>query len=320
MADPRSATQIAFYGVPVALWLTLLATVVVGVLSAVTAMIVVWRSNANSRKNLREQLTRGAKQFAEQLAHDSQQLERRLAYEADQRERERKMSLRREVYLEAAAALAHANTLIGRLTNIENDQKALGDELASDLSKIAKVHIVGSDQTVQAIMNYVNVLGPSFTELLAERVPLMIRKAAIDLQGTFVDAALAERKRFTAMMQQLNLEKVTDPNKWEPIHGQSDFAAKTYEFHAARRNELWREQMEGIFAIVRHSLALTDKLTRLLSPAILAVRSEMDLPLDPVWYAGLWSEQLANMKIVTEKLLASLKQSVGKESNDASAN
>jgi hypothetical protein len=261
--------------------------------------------------------SRGAAQFSEQVAHNSQQLERRLAYEADQRERERKMSLRREVYLEAAAALANANTLIGRLANVENDQKALADELASDLSKIAKVHIVGSDQTVNAIMNYANVLGPSFTELLVERVPLMLRKAAIDLQGTFVDAALAERKRFTAMMQQLNLESVTDPNKWDPIRRQSDFAAKAYESHAATKNELWREQMEGIFAIVRHSLTLTDKLTRLLPPAILAVRSEMDLPLDPEWYAGLWSEQLANMKIVTEKLLASLKESVGKGSDGA---
>jgi len=317
MADPLSATQIAFYGVPVGLWLTLLATVVVGVLSAVAAMIVVWRSNANSRKNLREQLARGAEQFARQLAHDSEQLGRRLAYEADQRERERKMSLRREIYLEAAAALAHANTLIGRITNIENDQKTLGDELASDLSKIAKVHIIGSDQTVQAIMNYVNVLGPSFAELVVERVPLMIRKAAIDLQDTFVDAALAERKRFMAIMQQLNLERVTDPDKWDPVRRQSDIAVKAYEAHAASKNALWREQMEGILAIVRHSLALTDKLTRLLPPAILAVRSEMDLPLDPVWYAGLWSEQLANMKIVTEKLLASLKESVGKGSDGA---
>src|SRR5258708_5604871 len=98
MTDPQSITgQPVFYGVPLALWLTLLATVVVAVLSAATAVIVVWRSNANSRRNLREQLARNDHQFAEQLAHDSQQLERRFAHEADQRDRERQMSLRRDV-------------------------------------------------------------------------------------------------------------------------------------------------------------------------------------------------------------------------------
>jgi hypothetical protein len=316
MNDP--ATQIAFYGVPLSIWLTLLASVVVAVISAATAMIVVGRSNTNSRENLRQQLQRNSNQFGNQLDHDSRQLERKLEAEAEERERERKMSLRREVYLEAAAALAHANAVIGRLTNLENDQKTLGDEFAADLSKIAKVHIVGSAETVQAIMNYVNVLGPSFAELVAERAPLMIRKCAIDLEGTFVDAALAERKRFTAMMQQLNLDRVTDPAKWDPIRRQSELAAKTYASHAAIKDELWRAQVEGIFAIVRHSLALTDKLVRLLPPAILAVRSEMDLPLDPDWYASLFSEQLANMKIVTEKLLASLKQSTATPSDDSS--
>jgi len=319
MLESAFAAGPVIEGIPLALLLTLIATVAVGLLSAATAIIVVWRSNANSRRNLREQLARGehqstaqlahsADQFAAQLAHDSQQLERRLAYEADQRDRERKMSLRREVYLEAAAALSHSNALIGRITNIENDQKMLGDEFAADLAKIAKVHIVGSAQTVQAIMNYVNVLGPSFLELVAKRAPLMIRKSAIDLEGTFLAAALAERKRFTAIMQQFNLDQVRDESKWEPVRRQSEIATQTYATHAAKQSELWRQQVEGITEIARHSFWLTDKLVRLLPPAILAVRSEMEMPLDAEWYAGLWSEQLAKMKIVTEDLLASLKR------------
>jgi len=43
MTDPHTATQIAFYGVPLALWLTIFATVAVGVLSAATAIIDVWQ-------------------------------------------------------------------------------------------------------------------------------------------------------------------------------------------------------------------------------------------------------------------------------------
>jgi fructose-specific component phosphotransferase system IIB-like protein len=307
--NPQAATPIAFFGVPLALLLTLLATVVVGLLSAATAVLVVWRSNANSRRNQREQLERNAEQFAAQLAHDSAQLDRRLAHEADQRDRERTMSLRREVYLEAAEALAHANTLLGRMSDIENDQRALGKELATDLAKVAKIHIVGSDRTVQAVMNYGNTLGPAIIELVAKRVPLMIRKAAIAHEQTFIDAALAERKRFTAMLQQLNLDGITDEAKRGRILAQSAIATKNHEAHIAALNELWRVQLEDMQDIVSHSLALADRVTRLLPVAILAVRSEMELPLDAEWYAGLWSEQLANLKRVTENMLESLRKS-----------
>ena len=86
---------------------------------------------------------------------------------------------------------------------------------------------------------------------MAERVPPTIRKAAIDLEGTFLDAALAERKRFTAMMQQLNLDRVTDPAKWDAIRRQSEIA-ETYASHAATKNEMWRQQVKytsiGVFA------------------------------------------------------------------------
>jgi hypothetical protein len=306
MIEPQPATQAFLYGAPLGLWLTLLATVIVGVLSAAAAIIVVWRSNANSKRNHREQLAENARQFAAQLAHDSEQLERRLAHERDQRERERQMDLRREVYLEAAAALAQANGLIGRTSNLDNDQKLLGDEFAANLAKIAKVQIVGSQETVQAVMNYLNVLGPSFIELVHMRIPLLIRKAAIDLEGTFLDTALAERKRFTAMMQQLNLDQVTDAAKWDPIRRQSEFAVNTHKTHADRREALWKEQVAGNLALSRRSIELAEGLIRLLPIAILAVRSEMDMPLGAEWYVALWAEQLAKMKAVSDKAFANL--------------
>jgi hypothetical protein len=279
MTGSPSAAGPLIYGVPLALWIA----VGVAVLSAIVTLASVVLLNCNSRRNLRHQLKRGAEQFAAQLAHDSEQLERRLTHEADQRDRERAMSLRREVYLEAAEALAHANTLLGRMSDIENDQEVLEQELAADLAKIAKIHIVGSDRTIQAVMDYANALAPAVIELVAKRGPLMIRKADI-----------AER-----------------------ILAQSRMVTEARDSHVAAMGELWRLQTEGIFDIVRHSLALVDRVTRLLPPAILAIRSEMELPLAPHWYASLWIEQLANVRAVAERLLGSLRETGEKKSTEA---
>lgn len=283
MTDPQFASAgPILYGIPLALWVAISAVV----FAPIIAFIGVLVSNRNTRNNLEVQ-----------LAHD-----------ADQRDRERTMALRREVYLEAAAALAHVNAVVGRLADISNDQKALAEEFQADLARIAKVHIVGSPRTVQAVMNYVGVIGPSFAELAAKRVPLIIRKSAIDLESTFMDAAQAERKRFSAMTQQLNLEGVTDAEKWDPINRQSAVAAETYKSHAEIRRALWAEQLKDTFALARDSLAVAERVIPLLPAAILGVRSEMDAPLDPEWYAGLWAEQLANMRQVTGRLLEELKR------------
>jgi heme exporter protein D len=316
MSGSQSVAGPLIYGVPLALWIA----VGVALLSAIVTLTSVVLSNRNSRKNLREQLRRSAEEFAAQLAHDSAQLERRLAHEAEQRDRERAMSLRREVYLEAAAALNHVNATVGRLADISNDPKTIWEAFATDLAKIAKVHIMGSAETIGAVMDYVNVIGPAFSELVEKRMPLAIRQAAINLESTFMDTALAERKRFTAMMQQLNLEGVRDAAKWDPIKRQSDLAADTYRSHAETRQVLWNEQVKDTLALAARSIAVAEQAIPLLPPAILAVRKEMDAPLDPEWYASLWDRQLANVKRVTARLLESLRDSHEKQSAEAAPN
>lgn len=142
--------------------------ILVGILAAIATLVAavltfagVLISNANTRRNLKAQ-----------LAHDS-----------IQRDLERKMSVRREVFLEAASALAHANASIGRAADLQSDLKIVVAEFASDLAILSKVQIVGADETVEAVMNYVNALGPAFMEMLMMRTPMLFRQQMIDLEA-----------------------------------------------------------------------------------------------------------------------------------------
>jgi hypothetical protein len=57
----------------------------------------------------------------------------------------------------------------------------------------------------------------------------------------------------------------------------------------------------------------SEKITRLLPPAILAVRSEMELPLDREWYVGKWEEQLERVKAVMARVLASIREAIDRQ-------
>jgi type II secretory pathway pseudopilin PulG len=295
MIDPNSATQTAFFGVSLSVWLTLLASVVVAVISAITAIIVVGRSNTNSRENLRQQLQRSSAQFGNQLEHDTRQLERKLVAEANERVREREMSLRREVYLEAASALIHLQTLLGQAANIAYDDKDLTEGFARDQGAIAKTHIAASKETVAAVVAYIGEVGPAFLQLVTRRPSLMIRKSAIETHAALEEKATSEKETFIGMMQQYNLARTNEPAKLDAIKAQYEFANTQWETHSGIRLRLLGEQAQEQFAIAERSIDLNRRIVLRLPDAVLAIRSEMELPFDRGFYEAEWQEYTRKM-------------------------
>jgi hypothetical protein len=167
---------VAWFGVPPGLWMIFLLAIA----AAIVAVVVAWRSNVTSRRYLDEQLTRGWQQLVRQLkheadqrakerAHELEQLGKRLESEAGRTTKELQHSLRRDVYLEAAAALLRLHTLLCRAANLEVDHALLSQSFAEDHARVVRIHLVGTEPTVEIVMRYMNELAPAFAELTALR-------------------------------------------------------------------------------------------------------------------------------------------------------
>jgi hypothetical protein len=50
-----------------------------------------------------------------------------------------------------STARTHTNALVAA-SNVEYDQNDISDEFAADLATISKIHIVASDDTIEAVM------------------------------------------------------------------------------------------------------------------------------------------------------------------------
>jgi hypothetical protein len=101
------------------------------------------------------------KRFRAQLAHD-QKL----------KDREREMSLRRGVYLEVAEAVQAALFALNRFSNLEISHEKITEAYLEKASALAKVHIIGKDETVNAVINFAGELTATFLRLSALRIPL----------------------------------------------------------------------------------------------------------------------------------------------------
>jgi hypothetical protein len=104
--------------------------------------------------------------------------------------------------------------------------------------------MVGTEETIEAVMTYVNAVGPAFLELVVLRAPIMYRQTLINAEA--------------------------DPSKQALIRV---------------------EQARATQAAAERGLELSINAGKLLPNAILAIRKEMDLPIDRALLLRLWEEQ-----------------------------
>lgn len=245
-------------------------TLVGAVLAATIALIgIVINHRGNERR------------FAKQLAHDREQ--KRI---------EREMDLRREVYLDTAEAIVASLELIARYADIEIPRNELSTEYSEKRSAISKVHLIGHETTVNALLEFTHEFSVAVMRLALLREPLLQMRAKLQLLNEQIQAFGKERDRMVDLMKQLNFEGNQETHRWE-------FVRNTFEFETKRVNDSINEQQSLnaklktdwiIFAA--ECFSTSNKLSALLPPAVKAVRDELELPLDYEMYKATIDEGL----------------------------
>jgi hypothetical protein len=293
-ASPAADSGPAFLGITLGQWIAIFVPI--------AALIGVVLSLWNARAVAKRQLDHAARDRQMQLDHD-----------ALQRDRERQMSIRREVYLEAAAALVRMQTTMGQLTDITIDAKEITATFGQSQAAIVKTHIVGTQETVDAVMRYTNAAGPAFLDMLSRRPSLQLRNAKIDTHTALLQKALEDQARFTRMLETHNLEGGRDSARVKAIQKQYEFASESYNDHYTKRAHFQAEQISEHRAVVDHMMDLNRNLVRLLPRAVLAVRAEMELRLDAEWYEAQWLEQIRFMDAAWAEINARLQTLVNQQ-------
>lgn len=205
--------------VPDVIWAALLASLLT--LSGVVL------SNRNSRA-----------QTIAQLQHDSLQ-----------RDREREMSLRQDLFLRAAEALARSLGVLMRISNLNIPVEIFSEEISQDSAALSKIQVVATNDTVQAISTFQQELGSASLELLLKRAVLDDRKNSIGLATSFIDRIQAEQDQLVGLMKQLDLEGNADEKLWKTINDRFEFGQTQHAKYLEERNALWKTQKHEHMAL-----------------------------------------------------------------------
>ena len=209
------------------------------------------------------------KRMKEQLLHD-----------AEERDKERKMDLRRQVYLEVAEAITANYTILNRFPDLTVTDSDLSKQFSNSAVSISKVNVIGSDRTIKAVSDLSLAISRKYLELTAKRLPLVQRQQEINMQNRFLTQSAAERDRMIELMKEYNLQGSEDKRLWNVINNNFEFEKKRCDEFIAKINELRRINSQGQIQLSLECFEASKEISKFFIPAISAVREEMGIPFD----------------------------------------
>ena len=234
-------------------------------------------------------------------------LRTQLDHEQKLKDREREMSLRRDVYLEVAEAVQAGLIAINRFPNLELANDKVIEGYIDKAPSIAKVHIIGKEETVNAVIDFTAELSAAFLRLFAKRVSLASQKQQIEVLRAQVDSSLKDNARTLEHIKQYNLDGLSDQNR-------RDWLQRNFELERKQGTEATQEADALTVTLYLKQLQYmkecaeeTTKLGRLVAPMVFSARKELELPINEVGYRRVIEEAVAKQDESLKNFMQELK-------------
>lgn len=222
------------------------------------------------------------------------------------RNRERELSLRKDVYLAAAEAISVGLTTVGRFADLSIPHNKLMEGYVEKSAAITKVHVIAKEETARALTNFTVELGATYLRLFAKRYPLVAENDRLKIINEQVVGFGKEQDRMLELMKQYNIEGTADPRKWKAIQDNFDFeqkrASESIKEHETSASTLLSKQLE----YMKECSSESTRLGKILVPLLVAVRSELELPISETAYAQIIEDGVERQQINLGEFLQSV--------------
>ena len=220
---------------------------------------------------------------------------------------EREKTTKKEVYLQAVEAITRIQNIISSFSNLNIDEQTLTSNMILDSGLIAKIQVVGTEETVKATSLFMSAIGTAILELMLERSSLIGRKHSIELAEEYRVKSSNEIERYISIMKNINLEGNQDKRLWGTINNNIDFESKQRDKYANEISDLWKLQNSEHLVFTQKCMDRFFEISKLLPPIVLSVRNELDLEISNDAYLEIFMENINKGKAVFDDFLTNIK-------------
>ncbi len=217
-------------------------------------------------------------------ASDHRQREQ-LKSDRELSDREREMAFRKKIYAAATEAIALSLVSIPKLCDLSVALKEISTTYSNLSPIIAKVNLVAGEETIRALSYYGAEFAGAYMRLSQQRMALSILQQQVEVKVALVRGFEKTRDTMLELMQHHNIEGVQDDRRFQMLKNSFDFEvgriATTYQEIQQMTNELVAKHTP----FAKECFADSLRLNRLLVPALVAARGELELSISKEKYA-----------------------------------
>ena len=209
---------------------------------------------------------------------------------------EQDLAMRKEVYLAAMEAIAAGKGAIGTFGDLNISQQQLMESYNSKSPAIAKVSIIGRDETIKAIVEFNQSLIAAFMRLGSMRSKMEILQQRLGGVAEQTEQAKQERDRLATQLKTIEITEQPESRPWQitqKLMEQENLRiTELEEVHGQIENELYPLLM----TLVEKSVAEIATLDVQSVNVIRLIREELELPFDDAQYLEVIRSSHENLK------------------------
>lgn len=200
-----------------------------------------------------------------------------LWHESKERRKEREFTQRREVYINAAEAIAKQSMLLTAIGRLDLPPSNFGEFLQGNPGWMNKLHLVASISTIKRLMQAHEVFVTGALDLVRDRFILDGIVSEIGARERDFEQAQAYQTQLAsalnAIYQQRESSEAQQRLPWVLL--EQEKVNNSIERLSAHLSELHKRRMQAHRALIEKGIAASLEYQRLLVDTDLAIRSEM---------------------------------------------
>jgi hypothetical protein len=230
------------------------------------------------------------------LRHARKLQVRQLAHDTEERIRERQMSWRREVYLEAAESISRLSGLLGRVADLNVPDQELSSVYQADYARVSRIQIIAATKTVAVVNKFLGEFACHYLQLSVARGLLLTQRNEIQSLTAARQYSAEAMERSAVRLAHLDSNQNGDPILRAAIAAEVEAHRNKADSCEKLQSELSDQLPKAQVELFKAAMEAGYQLTPLLIPALVFAREELGIPLDVEQYTRNSDEVMQRIK------------------------
>jgi hypothetical protein len=232
-----------------------------------------------------------------------QRLKTQFDHERALKTQEREMSLRKDVYLQAAEAVSAGVHALSNFPNLEISNDEVAKAYVEKSPSISRAYVIGSMKTIKALTDFGGELAALMLVLYVERAEILTLKNKVTLLDFQMSGFGKDRDRYLELMRDANINGQRDPQYWKVLNEGFEFEQGRIRSHSQNRDAISKQLALQQFKFMKRCVTESHRMSQCLVPLLIAVREELQLPLDIDGYREILDSSIAKQQVAVDEFV-----------------